>query len=165
MLYLYFPRGGWGWVVITRFRAKSQFKLNWTGTELELSLATVLGVFENIEIVIFFSKTSKTVWLISQHLKISQKPFCIQNERRVFSITSLYFEDFEKSPKFRRTECTLTFFLFKLFCFLCGFMFQEHISAPHKAQYFSQKWPLQNIFLYIRDLKILPSFEICHIYT
>ena len=29
--------GGWG--VITRFKAKSQFKLDFTGTELELSLA------------------------------------------------------------------------------------------------------------------------------
>ena len=31
--------GGGGWVVITRFKAKSQFKLDFTGTELELSLA------------------------------------------------------------------------------------------------------------------------------
>ena len=31
--------GGWVGVVITRFKATSQFKLDSTGTELELSLA------------------------------------------------------------------------------------------------------------------------------
>ena len=36
---LVFRVGVDGWVVITRFKAKSQFKLDFTGTELELSLA------------------------------------------------------------------------------------------------------------------------------
>ena len=39
-----------GLVVITRFKAKSQFKLDFTGTELELSLAIIL----DIEMLIFF---------------------------------------------------------------------------------------------------------------
>ena len=59
-----------GWVVITRFQAKSQFKLDCTGTELELSLAISKYYPNDIQVL------PKTVSINCQNIKQIIPTYC-----------------------------------------------------------------------------------------